>query len=163
MDRLSKNIPAENQMRDISLSRKSAEHVMFMNAKRKNYHKIRSANENQTRYCNICSEFIMQGDYTSSIVHHTHNSSKDYRISSPADRWGNYPCITCKSTPHSHKIGVRYPVLVSSSILNNWQGIRSMKCSSCCRRSSCCRTERHSPRCYRPWNTWRYSAFQRFC
>ena len=125
-DRLSKNIPAENQMRDISLSRKSAEHVMFMNAKRKNYHKIRSANENQTRYCNICSEFIMPGDYTSSIVHHTHNSSKAYRISSPADRWGNYPCITCKSTPHSHKIGVRYPVLVSSSILINWQGIRSM-------------------------------------
>ena len=27
---------------------------------------------------------------------------------------------------HSHKIGTRYPVLVSSSILNNWQGMRSM-------------------------------------
>ena len=90
----------------------------FTNAKRKNYHKICSANENQDRYCNISPELIMPEDYTISIVLHTHNSSKDYRISAPAYKWGNYPCITCKTNPHSHKIRVRYPVLVSSSILN---------------------------------------------
>ena len=32
-----------------------------------------------------------------------------------------------KNTPHLHKIGtIDIPVLVSSSILNNWQGLRSM-------------------------------------
>ena len=125
-DKLSRNIPVEEQMKDISLSRKSGEQAMYMNAKRIYYSSIRAANSNLERYCEICSEYIMPGDNASSTVCHTHNSSKDYRIAAPADIWGNYHCFTCKNTPHSHKIGTRYPVLVSSSILNNWQGCRSM-------------------------------------
>ena len=38
---------------------------------------------------------------------------------------GAYPCFTCEKTPHSFKIGMRYPIIVSSSILNHWQGRRS--------------------------------------
>lgn len=68
----------------------------------------------------------MPGDNASSTVCHTHNSSKNYRISALANIWGNYHCFTCKNTPHLHKIGTRYPFLVSSSILNNWQGLRIM-------------------------------------
>jgi len=124
-DKLSRNIPAEGQMKDISLSRKSGEHAMYLYAKRIYYETIRAVNSYLEKYCAICSEYIMPGDNASSTVCHTHNSSKDYRISAP-DMWGNYHCFTCKNTPHSHKIGTRYPVLVSSSILNNWQGMRSM-------------------------------------
>ena len=32
--------------------------------------------------------------------------------------------ITCKATPHSCRTGMRYPLLMTSSILNGWQGKR---------------------------------------
>ena len=45
-----------------------------------------------------------------------------YHINAPSDIWANFPCFTCMVTSHSCKIGLRYPVVVSSIILNNWQG-----------------------------------------
>ena len=35
---------------------------------------------------------------------------------------GNYPCSTCELSPHSCVTGKRYSVLVSSSLMNDWQG-----------------------------------------
>ena len=52
-------------------------------------------------------------------------SFNEYRSKAPYDILGCHFCITCKSMPHSFKTGLRYPVVVSSSILNNWQGRRS--------------------------------------
>ena len=115
-DKLSRNIPIEEQIKDISLCRKSEEHAMYINAKRIYYSSIRTANSNLEKYCEIWSEYIMPGDTASSTVCHTHNSSKDYRISAPVDIWGNYHCFTWKNTPNWHKIVTRYS---SSRLLLN--------------------------------------------
>ena len=68
----------------------------------------------------ICSETRSEIHPGGKIVSHNHNSSLNYRISAPVDKWGS--CFTCEVTPHSHKVGMRYSVLVSSSFMNNWQG-----------------------------------------
>ena len=52
-DKLSRNIPVEEQIKDISLSRKSGEHAMYINAKRIYYFSIRTANSNLEKYCEI--------------------------------------------------------------------------------------------------------------
>ena len=124
-DKLSYTQPAAKQMKIISLNRRSGEETMYINGKHHNYRDIRSMNQQLARYCEICSEYKFNRDIQPTPCFHTHNSSKNYRINAPLDVWGNYPCYTCTSTPHSCKIGVRYPVLVTSSILNNWQGMRS--------------------------------------
>jgi len=99
---------------------------MYINGKHHSYMDIRNLNQQRSRYCEICSEYTGSQNIQPTPVFHTHNSSKNYRINAPLDIWGNYPCYTCTMTPHSCKIGVRYPVLVTSSILNNWQGLRSI-------------------------------------
>ena len=100
---------------------------MLQSSKRSDQMKIRESNQHIYRYCETCSECTPGGDINikPKIYTHLHNSSKNYRIQAPSDVWGNYACVTCTSTPHSCKIGVRYPVIVSSSILNGWQGMRS--------------------------------------
>ena len=127
IDKLTSKYPAAQQMKSISLNRKSGEQVMYISAKPSDYKNIRSANQHINKYCEICSEFIPGGDESIKppIFLHNHNSSKQYRINAPTDTWGNYPCFTCSGTPHSCKVGVRYAVLVSSSTMNNWQGLRS--------------------------------------
>ena len=126
-DKLTSAYPAEMQMRSISLNWKSGELAMLQSAKRSDHMKIRESNQHINRYCETCSEFTPGGDIKikPKIYTHLHNSSKNYRIQAPSDVWGNYTCFTCSHTPHSCKIGVRYPVIVSSSILNGWQGMRS--------------------------------------
>ena len=47
-------------------------------------------------------------------------------MSSAPRRWGVYPCSSCKTQLHSFKTGMRHPVLVTSSLLNNGQGDRSV-------------------------------------
>jgi len=126
-DKLSSAYPAEMQMRSISLNWKSGELAMLQSAKRSDHMKIRESNQHINRYCETCSEFTPGGDIKikPKIYTHLHNSSKNYRIQEvPSDVWGNYPCFTCSHTPHSCKIGIRYPVIVSS-ILNGWEGMRS--------------------------------------
>ena len=90
---------------------------MNINGKHRNYKDIRNMKQQRVRYCEICSEYTSNCDTQPTPCHHTHNSSKNYRINAPLD--------VCASTPHSCKIEVRYLVLVTSSILNNWQGRRS--------------------------------------
>lgn len=77
------------------------------------------------KYCFICSEFSTQDHPDRSPVFHNHFSSLFERTNASVDRWGEYCCTTCKITPHSCFTGVRIPVLVTSSILHNWQHART--------------------------------------
>ena len=60
-------------------------------------------------------------------VTHQHFSSMNFRINadSTPSPWGEYFCGTCEVGIHGYKTGSRYPVLVTSSMLLNWQGLRS--------------------------------------
>ena len=60
------------------------------------------------------------------LIFHNHNSSKSLRMSSAPRKWGVYPCSSCKTQFHAFKTGIRHPVLVTSSLLNNWQGDKSV-------------------------------------
>ena len=112
------------QMKEISKSRKSSEFYAFMKSKLKNYQQIRDKYGHTEGYCNICSETTSSVCPKGKIISHTHNSSKDTRIFSESNRWAVYNFTSCKATPHSFKTGIRHPVLVTSSILDNWQGNR---------------------------------------
>ena len=115
------NLPAM-EMEEISRNRKSNELSSFIQSKKPNHINLRVKHRQDEYYCSICSEypsFMVPGD---KVVRHRHNSSKFIRMYSAPLRWSEYNCTTCKTTPHSHKTGVRHPVLVTSSILNNWQG-----------------------------------------
>jgi len=57
--------------------------------------------------------------------YHVHHTSRGQRHSLPTDGYGQYPCITCKVSPHPVKAGERYAIYLSSSTLANWQGRRS--------------------------------------
>ena len=122
-DYLSPDKSIEQQMKSISMNRQSGEKTKFIDTKRRDYKSKRQAQAHIIKYCEVCSEYI--DDNKRVTVCHTHNSSKMYSMNPPTDSWGNYSCFTCKSAPHSSKIGLRYPVVVSSSILNNWQGRRT--------------------------------------
>lgn len=110
------------QMEDISRNRKSNETCSFTNSKISNYGNQRLKHKDDKYYCSICSEYPSPMIPNGKVIRHRHNSSKFMRIYSTPLRWGEYNCITCKISPHSHKTGVRHPVIVTSSILNNWQG-----------------------------------------
>jgi len=124
--------PAENldplnhpalQMEEISRNRKSNEFSSI--TKVPNYRNLRIKNRDDKYYCNICSEYPSPMVPRGKIIRHRHNSSKIKRMYSTTLKWAEYNCTSCKTTPHSHKTGVRYPVIVTSSILNNWQGKKS--------------------------------------
>lgn len=122
-DRLRNDVPPEIQMKAISMKRKTEEAAKLRMNKIRN-HDTQEGGEMFENCCNLCS-------YTSSVIHpspkliiHEHTSSKLYRVNAPADKWGNYLCTTCKNTPHSHKVGVRYALILSSSLLHGWQGER---------------------------------------
>ena len=76
---------------------------MYINGKHRNYKDIRNMKQQRVRYFEICSEYTSNCDIQPTPCHHTHNSSKNYRINAPLD--------VCASTPHSCKIEVRYLAL----------------------------------------------------
>ena len=123
-DKLKIGVPAELQMKEISLNWRNNETNNIMDLKKPDWKLIRDKNQNYPRYSSICSEATSVAEPKPRVIYHTHNSSLQYRITAPNDTWGNYPCITCKATPHSCKTGLRYPLLMTSSILNGWQGKR---------------------------------------
>ena len=51
IDKLTSKYPAAQQMKSISLNRKSGEQVMYISAKRSDYKYIRSANQHINKYC----------------------------------------------------------------------------------------------------------------
>ena len=124
-DNLNFETPVAIQYKKISLDRKKSELSYFHNNKVSNAEHIRKTNASIARYCDICSESTSVIHPNGQVFFHSHTSSKTYRMNAPTDKWGSYPCFTCERTPHSHKIGMRYPIIVSSSILNHWQGRRS--------------------------------------
>ena len=108
-----------------SLNRRYNEKHQLLENKDPGYRRFRNKHEHIHRYCGTCSEFTskLTNKYMK-IVTHTHFSSFKYRTTAPVDSDGNYTCITCESTPHSCKVGMRYAVLLSSSTLHQWQGRR---------------------------------------
>ena len=123
-DKLKIRVPAELQMKEISLNWKTKESNNIMELKMPDWKMIRDKNQNYPRYCSICSKATSVAEPTPRVIYHILNSSLQYRITAPNDTWGNYPCITCKATPHSCKTGMRYLLVITSSILNGWQGKR---------------------------------------
>ena len=124
-DDLNFETPVAIQLKKISLDRKESELSYFNNSKVIKSEYIKKTNSSTGRYCGICSESTSVIHPKGHIFFYSHTSSKTYRMNAPVDKWGSYPCFTCKKTPHSHKIGMRYPIMVLFSILNHWQGHRS--------------------------------------
>ena len=126
-ENLDPNSSPENLLEEISRKRKSTEPATFVKSKIKNYSDIRKKNFHLgKKYCSICSEYSSSVFPQGQVIFHNHNSSKSLRMSSAPRRWGVYPCSSCKTQLHSFKTGIRHPVLVTSSLLNNWQGDRSV-------------------------------------
>ena len=109
-----------------SLNRRYNEGRRIMGNKHQDYRKFRDKNSYIYNYCNICSEMVSDVRPRLSVVRHRHFSSVVYRTEAPTDINGNYPCFHCKTTPHSCRIGERYPVLLTSSTLHHWQGDRAV-------------------------------------
>ena len=124
-ENLDPNSSPEKILEEISRKRKSTELATFVKSKVKNYRDIRKKNFHLgKKYCSICSEYSSSVFPQSQVIFHNHNSSKSLRMSSAPRRWGVYPCSFCKTQLHSFKTGIRQPVLVTSSLLNDWQGDR---------------------------------------
>ena len=115
------------QMTDISVARKWSEVNRLHSKKITNYQELRNQYEGTTRgrhtYCSTCSEVDNAEGYPEP-TYHAHVSSLDYRLNISLDSFGQYLCLTCETTPHPFKAGMRYPVLVTSSTLAGWQGKR---------------------------------------
>ena len=126
-ENLNPNSSPENLLEEISRKRKSIELATFVKSKVKNYSDIRKKNFHLgKKYCSICSEYSSSVFPQSQVIFHNHNSSKSLRMSTTPRRWGVYPCSSCKTQLHSFKTGIRHLVLVTSSLLNNWQGDRGV-------------------------------------
>ena len=109
-----------------SINRRWWEKSMEWKSKHANYKQFRAEHGHKPKYCRICSEFSSaRWRPEMEVVQHIHNSSKELRLDSRPDAAGNYLCTSCRHTPHSFRVGDRYPVIVTSSTLNNWQGNRS--------------------------------------
>ena len=113
-------------MRRLSLLSKRREELL--DYKYESWKSIRRKNEGNPKYCPTCSEYT---SYVHDVekepaVIHKHYSSKAERVKASVDSWGNYYCSTCKLTPHSHKVGERKFIMITSSILNGWQGDRNI-------------------------------------
>ena len=114
-DKLAPWIPAEEQMLRISMCWKEMEREEERESRMIGRELFRIRNQDLgAKYCKICSEYK-----NGSLTFHTHTSSRQYRMSAPMDK-----CITCKQTLHSFKTGSRYAIMLTSSILNQWQGKR---------------------------------------
>ena len=109
-----------------SLNRRYNEHRRLFGNKHPDYRRFHDRNSYIHNYCSICSETVSDVRPRMSVVRHRHFSSMVYRIEAPTDVHGNYPCFHCKITPHSCRIGERYPVLLTSSTLHHWQGDRAV-------------------------------------
>jgi len=113
---------------DLQMSRLSSDRIYKerneqLDMREETYRETRRKWENSgyDRYCHICSESKRLDKKPGTAIFHTHKSSKNTRITSLLDSDGNYDCTSCASSPHSSLCGIRYPVLATTSTLNNWQ------------------------------------------
>jgi hypothetical protein len=100
---------------------------MIMEVKSENFQSIRDRFKNVASvrpYCSTCSEVQIDDESLrlNQIRYHQHISSLQYRVDTPLDDNGQYACSQCEVSPHYAKCGDRYPILVTSSILSQWQG-----------------------------------------
>ena len=122
------DLPIATQMRVSSLKRRRYESYNFYLRKHPQHAEFRDYNCGNFNYCGTCSEFVTSSRDEMTVVIHKHYSSMSYCIQSDHGQsvWAEFFCPTCKVGFHGYKSGTRYPVLVTSSILANWQGVRSM-------------------------------------
>ena len=116
------NIPVPSQMRAKSLRRLQIEEQRYLFNKDEDYRQFRRQNEETPRYCKICSESLSYVHDTLTVVTHSHVSSLKRRIDANTDRWGQYECDSCSTRYHTALCGTRYPILATSSTMNQWQG-----------------------------------------
>ena len=123
---LTGNLPAEIQMRVTFLTRRNNESKHYFSNKHPDYLAFRDYHGHIPNYCSTCSEFVNRKRRDMAVVTHNHQSSLNFRISADQkqSQWGEYFCNTCEIGFHGFKTGSRYPVLVTSSMLMNWQGVR---------------------------------------
>ena len=119
---LGSRMPVPTQMRIRSLNRLRAEEQRYIDNKHQDYELFRQEHGEAARYCEICSEVISYVHDEMTMITHNHYSSLKSRLNRTTDRWGQVSCNSCKEEKHSVYTGIRYPVLMTSSILNGWQG-----------------------------------------
>ena len=119
----SRSIPYQLKMG--AVNRQRYELKIFMSSKAHNYDAFRQRFEHDFMYCSICSEYNRGGRHPMVPVFHKHFSSIQQRIKASFDKNGDYHCTTCKTSVHSLRSGFRYPLLLTSSTLANWQGMRA--------------------------------------
>ena len=117
-------IPPGVSHKENSMNRRWTEKAQLWNSKASGYKEFRYRYGHKSLYCSTCSEFVTKERPYMSVVQHRHSSSKRDRMEACVDPQGNYLCTTCRHTPHSFKVGARYPLILTSSTLNNWQGCR---------------------------------------
>jgi hypothetical protein len=115
--------PYERQLARISLDRQLNERNSFIEMKGTEYREFRNRHQGH-RYWETCSEACTSTRNYMLPVFHKHGSSKMYRAMAPTDDWGAFLCLSCEISPHRVKVGIRTPILISSSTLHDWQGRR---------------------------------------
>ena len=117
----------EIQMTLSSMARHEQENKMLRENKMANHEEIWAKQRYTVRrkpYCQICSEATSSVMDKQKNIYHRHVSSISHRAASPLDHFGQYVCTTCEVVVHPVKMGHRIPVVISASLLNNWQGWR---------------------------------------
>jgi len=130
-DKLTPGRPAEDENCEISKARQIHEKNIFNSRKDPRYKKIRDLHKgkysvNGKPYCPTCSETTSLDFPMMRVFFHTHVSSKKFRMEAALDHHGQYPCYSCARTPHTCKQGIRYPIILTASALNNWQKQREL-------------------------------------
>ena len=115
----------EVQMAMASLDRHKHEKNVLLNNKVRDYEVIMERQTHVSKYkpyCSFCSEALSTIYPRQRYVYHSHFSSIAQRASSPLDHYAQHLCTTCETVMHPVKMGHRIPIVISSSILANWQG-----------------------------------------
>ena len=115
------------QLWSASVQRQQEEIAQIKQTRADNYMEIRNRYMNVASvkpYCKICSEIRIESevDRPMMIRYHQHASSILYRTDLQINENGQYSCQQCIAGIHYYKGGNRYPILVTSSTLADWQG-----------------------------------------
>ena len=115
----------EVQMTLASLARHQHEKDILLTNKVSNHEEIMDRQKHVRKkkpYCSICSEALSTIFPQQRYAYHSHFSSIAQRTSSPLDHFAQHLCTTCSTVMHPVKMGHRIPVVITSSVLANWQG-----------------------------------------
>ena len=123
-DHFNNHSSIEQQLAEISRFRQTNEKDGLLCMKGRDYKAFRNRFQTSSKYCETCSEAVTKLRPYMKAVYHKHGSSKLYRVNAPIDYWGAYLCLSCHQSPHRIKVGMRMPILISSSTMHNWMGRR---------------------------------------